>query len=58
MVIEKMNAKTQKIIEKIEGRTCPLWETLPNHDCSECPYANGGCIMINPFRAVDYINGL
>ena len=44
-------------IEKIKGRICPRWSTLPNHDCSECPNADESCIMLNPFRAEDYING-
>lgn len=42
---------------KNKDRICPLWKTLPNHDCSECPHADGSCIMINPKRATDYING-
>ena len=46
----------QKIL-KLKDRICPLWETLPNHDCSECPHADDSCIMINPNRATDYING-
>lgn len=27
-------------------KTCPLWEKLPNHDCSECSNANEDCIML------------
>jgi len=53
-----MRKETRQEIEKIEGRVCPRWKTLPNHDCSECPDANQGCIMISPFRATDYINAI